>query len=653
MATAKQRQYAAAMNRVIKRFETMEEATVKQMVAFLEQYRRDVIGYLSSVPDDSYFASFALGEIKANIENQTETLRRQLVTMQNGALQTAVTDGVEMVVEPLIAASIEGAFFRSSVAQINVLMDYSADLIKGLTGDVIKLISSEIGRVGLGALTPYQAMQKVTDILGVQGGRKIVGGIASRAETIVRTETNRAFSVATQSQMETSLQEFPELQKAWMSTGDFRTRNAHLSAHGQIVGVNDKFTVGGEELAFPRDPAGSAKNTINCILPDNEVFAPKLMAASRSHYSGPVFELTISNGHKLTITPNHPVLTPRGFIAAGLLNVGDYVISSRFGQEIASAIDPYNYHIPTKIEEVWRSLFVSAKSRSLSRSAMPHDFHGDGLSLDGNVDIVWPDSLLWHDPQYPPVSKKLNENFFRFGLVLKRFLPFDGPTDQLSLATLRAANFIVRRLSKFLTIFGREPLHSLPVGIASVSDGHATFNETRSERGARNSNLFGKSKFGLASDISFNNKVKIWDKYFIALGNISHYFFGRFRRIVPSDLLGFLVTPDWYPPLNHSPSDGDWGNSENIRNIFDRFAGLIEPRQVVSIRKFEFTGHVYDLQTFDELYISSTVFVHNCRCRHYTVHPEIGTIPTPLDDQIEAEKERRDSQVKKEKEPAQ
>lgn len=263
MATAKQRRYAAAMNRVIKRFETMEDATVKQMVAFLERYRRDVIGYLSSVPDDS-FASFALGEVKANIEAQTETLRRQLVTMQNGALQTAVTDGLDMVIEPMIAAGIEGAFFRSTVAQINVLMDYSADLIIGLTSDVIKQISAEISRVGLGALSPYQAMQQVTDILGIKGGRQIVGGIASRAETIVRTETNRAFSVATQSQMETSLQEFLDLQKAWMSTGDFRTRNAHLSAHGQVVGVKEPFTVGGEQLQYPRDPAGSARNTINC-----------------------------------------------------------------------------------------------------------------------------------------------------------------------------------------------------------------------------------------------------------------------------------------------------------------------------------------------------------------------------------------------------
>lgn len=263
MATAKQRRYAAAMNRVIKRFETMEDATVKQMVDFLEQYRRDIIGYMSNIPDDMY-ASFALGEIKANIEAQTETLRRQLVTMQNGAVRTAVTDGADMVIEPLINAGIEGVFFRSTVAQINVLMDYSADLITGLTRDIIKQISGEISRVGLGALTPFQAMQQVTDILGIKGGRKIVGGVAARAETIVRTETNRAFSVATQSQMQKSLEEFPGLQKAWMSTGDFRTRNAHLSAHGQVVGVNEPFKVGGEELQYPRDPAGSAKNTINC-----------------------------------------------------------------------------------------------------------------------------------------------------------------------------------------------------------------------------------------------------------------------------------------------------------------------------------------------------------------------------------------------------
>lgn len=263
MATAKQRRYAAAINRVIKRFETMEDSTVRQMVDFLEQYRRDIIGYMSSVPDDA-FASFALTEVKRNIEEQTETLRRQLVAMQNGALQTAVTSGIDMVIDPFISAGITGSFFRANVAQINVLMDFSADLITGLTNDTIKLISSEISRVGLGALTPYQAMQQVTDILGIKGGRKIVGGIASRAETIVRTETNRAFSVATQAQMETSLQEFPELQKAWMSTGDFRTRNAHLSAHGQTVAVNDKFTVGGEELAYPRDPAASAKNSVNC-----------------------------------------------------------------------------------------------------------------------------------------------------------------------------------------------------------------------------------------------------------------------------------------------------------------------------------------------------------------------------------------------------
>jgi uncharacterized protein with gpF-like domain len=49
---------------------------------------------------------------------------------------------------------------------------------------------------------------------------------------------------------------------------DERTRDEaganHVAADGQIVGMNEPFTVSGEKLMFPGDPAGSAKNTIMC-----------------------------------------------------------------------------------------------------------------------------------------------------------------------------------------------------------------------------------------------------------------------------------------------------------------------------------------------------------------------------------------------------
>jgi hypothetical protein len=55
-----------------------------------------------------------------------------------------------------------------------------------------------------------------------------------------------------------------QLFKEWVATLDRRTREAHISADGQRVLVNEPFSVGGELLQFPRDPRGSAGNVINC-----------------------------------------------------------------------------------------------------------------------------------------------------------------------------------------------------------------------------------------------------------------------------------------------------------------------------------------------------------------------------------------------------
>lgn len=55
-----------------------------------------------------------------------------------------------------------------------------------------------------------------------------------------------------------------ELKKQWLSAEDDRTREAHAIADGQVVGMEESFTVDGEQLRFPGDPFGSASNVINC-----------------------------------------------------------------------------------------------------------------------------------------------------------------------------------------------------------------------------------------------------------------------------------------------------------------------------------------------------------------------------------------------------
>jgi hypothetical protein len=41
---------------------------------------------------------------------------------------------------------------------------------------------------------------------------------------------------------------------------------------------------------------------------------------------------------------------------------------------------------------------------------------------------------------------------------------------------------------------------------------------------------------------------------------------------------------------------------------------LVASDKVVKIRNFNFSGHVYDLQSIEGLYIANSIVVKNCRC---------------------------------------
>ena len=55
-----------------------------------------------------------------------------------------------------------------------------------------------------------------------------------------------------------------KMKKRWTATNDARTRSNHAQANGQTVDMDEKFLVGGTEMAYAGDPAGGAANTVNC-----------------------------------------------------------------------------------------------------------------------------------------------------------------------------------------------------------------------------------------------------------------------------------------------------------------------------------------------------------------------------------------------------
>jgi hypothetical protein len=72
--------------------------------------------------------------------------------------------------------------------------------------------------------------------------------------------------------------------------------------------------------------------------------------------------------------------------------------------------------------------------------------------------------------------------------------------------------------------------------------------------------------------------------------------------------------------LNQSPADNAAAYLELSRQFQLRFSGLITADEIIKIRSCDYYGHVYNLQSLEELYINNSVIVKNCRCSFVAAH---------------------------------
>lgn len=92
--------------------------------------------------------------------------------------------------------------------------------------------------------------------------RSVIPSIARyRSDAIARTETHGAANYG--SNEAAKLTGLP-LRREWLAAEDERTRDTHKEADGQIVGLDEAFTVGDSLLMYPGDPSGPPEETVNC-----------------------------------------------------------------------------------------------------------------------------------------------------------------------------------------------------------------------------------------------------------------------------------------------------------------------------------------------------------------------------------------------------
>lgn len=262
-----------------------------------------------------------------------------------------------------------------------------------------------------------------------------------RTEMIARTETHRSSQAGSH-----FLFERAEIKlKEWLANPPGRTRDTHLEAQAQYteggspgpIPINELFNVGGTQLLYPGDPRGDIRETVNCFLPDTNV-SGTFVAGSKVWYSGPVWELETLRGYRLTITPNHPILTNRGWIVANKLIEGDYLLTSRHKFQSRMQRNINHENAPASIEDVFNTL--GANGRHFVSMVTALDFDGDGMMCDNEVDIVYVDGIL---PRHINKQGRFQQDFqLQFiassglaGIFIDANSPPDFTLSRISIAT--------------------------------------------------------------------------------------------------------------------------------------------------------------------------------------------------------------------------
>ncbi len=141
----------------------------------------------------------------------------------------------------------------------DVIRKYLADKIKGIndtTLDQIRTILADKFEAGAAIGEISKALQE-----------KFVEMSTGRAVTIARTETLTAVSIGREQKRQEVRAEFPDAKfvKTWVSAGDDAVRDSHEALDGVTIDADETFDNG---LLYPRDPAGDAKEVINCRCTD-------------------------------------------------------------------------------------------------------------------------------------------------------------------------------------------------------------------------------------------------------------------------------------------------------------------------------------------------------------------------------------------------
>lgn len=175
-----------------------------------------------------------------------------------------------------------------------------------------------------------------------------------------------------------------QLMKTWHHLpGQLDPRPEHEAMDGATVPIDQPYP-NGDQFPGESDPW-------NCFA-EGTAIEGAFIGALKIPYSGPLREIKTARGHRLAVTPNHPIMTPQGWVAARALSKGDYVFGDARCIDSLAVIGVDHQDRPAVVEDVFNTL--GAEGISNLPSGVQLDLHGDAVHINGEVSVVRADGNL-------------------------------------------------------------------------------------------------------------------------------------------------------------------------------------------------------------------------------------------------------------------
>lgn len=240
----------------------------------VEEWRQKVV---LTLVDAGEVSPITEGVLKQRLNQINEMIEEKLRPVLTDNQRRLFIKGIQIVDKALEAGNIRAAMPYLSELKLQLLNQYAAEHIKGLTDFARTRISQEIDLAVLG----QKPQQQVIEAIGRKlDSSSVFGTIAKRAEVIAMTEVNRINQMSTADRMKQAINQVPDLQKRWIHSHVGIPRPGHLALHDVTIGATKQFALLGKDgtvyhVDGPFDPVLPAGEVVNCrckIIPYVERF---------------------------------------------------------------------------------------------------------------------------------------------------------------------------------------------------------------------------------------------------------------------------------------------------------------------------------------------------------------------------------------------